>query len=138
MKIDIASHRWPLNEPFEIARGVEFDVELVEVTLTDSQGRVGRGEAAGVDYDGETGESMMVQLEAARPALSDSLTFDDVQSLLPKVLAVVIEQCLGGIASRGVGPQPTKADRQGLPNALAVRPEKPVPCRAKYPACCRP
>ena len=114
MKIDIASHRWPLNEPFEIARGVEFDVELVEVTLTDSQGRVGRGEAAGVDYDGETGESMMVQLEAARPALSDSLTFDDVQSLLPKGGARNALDCaLWDLASKRAGR--AVADLAGLP-----------------------
>ncbi|WP_397602725.1 N-acetyl-D-Glu racemase DgcA [Sphingorhabdus sp.] len=114
MKIDIASHRWPLNEPFEIARGVEFDVELVEVTLTDSQGRVGRGEAAGVDYEGETGESMMVQLEAARPALSDSLTFDDVQSLLPKGGARNALDCaLWDLASKRAGR--AVADLAGLP-----------------------
>ena len=113
MKIDIASRRWPLNEPFEIARGVELDVELIEVTLTDSQGRVGRGEAAGVDYDGETGDSMTGQLEAARPALNDSLTLDDVQSLLPKGGARNALDCaLWDLASKRAGR--AAADLAGL------------------------
>jgi L-alanine-DL-glutamate epimerase-like enolase superfamily enzyme len=37
--------------------------------LTDADGHVGRGEAAGVDYDGETVRGLCAQIEAARPVI---------------------------------------------------------------------
>ncbi|MFN5778381.1 MAG: N-acetyl-D-Glu racemase DgcA [Novosphingobium sp.] len=83
MRLEITTRRWPLKEPFEIARGVETDVALIEVTLTDREGRTGRGEAAGVDYDGETPRTMIAQLEAVRASLTESFSADRLQALLP-------------------------------------------------------
>jgi len=83
MRLEITTRRWPLKEPFEIARGVETDVALIEVTLTDREGRTGRGEAAGVDYDGETPQTMIAQLESVRASLTESFSADWLQALLP-------------------------------------------------------
>jgi L-alanine-DL-glutamate epimerase-like enolase superfamily enzyme len=83
MRLEITTRRWPLKEPFEIARGVETDVALIEVTLTDREGRTGRGEAAGVDYDGETPQTMIAQLESVRASLTESFSADRLQALLP-------------------------------------------------------
>lgn len=81
--LDIAIERWPLREPFEIAREVIRDVPLLVVTLTDRDGHTGRGEAAGVDYDGETPESMAAILRAVAAHLHRDLTDDSLNALLP-------------------------------------------------------
>jgi len=46
---------------------------VVVVTLIDSDGRVGRGEAAGVDYDGETIPLLCAQIDAVRPAIENAV-----------------------------------------------------------------
>ena len=63
----IETEQWELVEPFEIARGVLTAVPLVLLTLTDSAGNVGRAEAAGVDYDGETPALLRLQIESVLP-----------------------------------------------------------------------
>ena len=63
----VAIEQWDLIEPFEIARGVITASSLVTLTLTDSAGHVGRAEAAGVDYDGETPHMLQAQIESVLP-----------------------------------------------------------------------
>lgn len=83
--------RWDLVEPFEIARGVMIAVPLVVLTLTDSAGNIGRAEAAGVDYDGETPEMLRAQIESVLPLVVAAAPRGDVndatlqaaQELLP-------------------------------------------------------
>lgn len=82
--------KWELIEPFTIARGTITNMPVLVVTLTDEKGNVGRAEAAGVDYDGETPTSMIAQIESVlsmvRDALSSSVIADAllaVQRLLP-------------------------------------------------------
>lgn len=72
-----------LAEPFEIARGVMTDIAVIVVTLRDAYGRCGRGEAAGVAYDGETPSSMAAQLEALRARLHADLTPTELMQWLP-------------------------------------------------------
>ena len=88
----VAVEQWDLIEPFEIARGVIVALPIVVVTLTDSAGHVGRAEAAGVDYDGETPAMLAAQIESTLPALRTALathervgadTFAMLQTLLP-------------------------------------------------------
>jgi L-alanine-DL-glutamate epimerase-like enolase superfamily enzyme len=71
LRIDTES--WAYKVPFRVSRGAEAALEVVVVTLADSQGVVGRGEAAGVDYDGETVALLVAQLEALRPAIERAL-----------------------------------------------------------------
>ncbi|MEP6546490.1 MAG: dipeptide epimerase [Gammaproteobacteria bacterium] len=66
MPLHIATESWPYKVPFRVSRGAEAALDVVVVTLVDSQGRVGRGEAAGVDYDGETIPLLCAQIEAKR------------------------------------------------------------------------
>ena len=87
----VAIEQWDLIEPFEIARGVITASSLVTLTLTDSAGHVGRAEAAGVDYDGETPHMLQAQIEAVLPlviaaapgAIVNDATLQAVQELLP-------------------------------------------------------
>jgi L-alanine-DL-glutamate epimerase-like enolase superfamily enzyme len=75
--------RWQLHEPFATARDSVDYVPVVVVTLTGRGGHRGWAEAAGVDYDGETPESMVAQLDAIGGSLHAQLTTADVMRLLP-------------------------------------------------------
>jgi hypothetical protein len=69
---------WAMTEPFEIAREVITDLPVLVLSLTDAHGHAGRAEAAGVDYDGETPQTMAIQIAAVAildvvPIVSGSL-----------------------------------------------------------------
>lgn len=84
LQLRIREESWSLKEPFEIAGQVMVDLPLLLVELTDRDGTVGRGEAAGVDYDGETPVSMRGQLESVAAQLDAAMTPSDLASLLPR------------------------------------------------------
>lgn len=65
MHTDVHTESWPYKVPFRVSRGAESALDVVVVTLRDAEGRCGRGEAAGVDYDGETVPVMAAELQAA-------------------------------------------------------------------------
>src|SRR5205807_6435962 len=79
----VAIERWEMTEVFATSRDAITSIPVILVTLTDAAGHRGRGEAAGVDYDGETVESMCAQLEAVRGRLHDALSGTDLLALLP-------------------------------------------------------
>ena len=83
--IEVATEveHWELVEPFVTARDRVERLPVLVATLRSTDGRRGRGEAAGVDYDGETPESMAAQIEAVRGALEDDLTGEELLGLLP-------------------------------------------------------
>lgn len=83
MKLTTRIVIWPLRQPFTIARETWTSITCIQATLTDAHGKVGRGEAVGVDYAGETPESMVAQIEAVRPHIDSSLTLESLQVLLP-------------------------------------------------------
>ena len=75
---------WRLREPFEIAGQVYTEQSVVLVTLRDAKGRLGRGEAAGVDYDGETPESIARQIRGVSHLLGNGVSGEVLLNLLPK------------------------------------------------------
>ena len=78
MRMEVETESWAYKVPFRVSRGAESALDVVVVTFTDSDGHVGRGEAAGVDYDGETVTLLCAQIEAVRPAIEHG-----VASLVP-------------------------------------------------------
>jgi L-alanine-DL-glutamate epimerase-like enolase superfamily enzyme len=83
MQLRIDTESWPYKVPFRVSRGAEETLEVIVVTLTDADGRVGRGEAAGVDYDGETVPILRSQIESVRPAIERGIDFAGLSTLLP-------------------------------------------------------
>ena len=73
MQLKIDAECWPYKVPFRVSRGAEASLEVIVATLVDEDGHVGRGEAAGVDYDGETVPLMRRQLEAVRQRIEGDL-----------------------------------------------------------------
>jgi L-alanine-DL-glutamate epimerase-like enolase superfamily enzyme len=80
MKILTRIEHWPFKKPFQIT-GHTFDGLDVLVVTVESNGAVGRGEAAGVYYRGETAELMASQVAKATEGLQ-SLDRRDLGSLL--------------------------------------------------------
>ena len=83
MRLHIDAESWDYKVPFRVSRGAEAALEVLVVTLTDEGGCVGRGEAAGVDYDGETVARLRAQLEAVRPRIEAGIDFAGLAALLP-------------------------------------------------------
>jgi L-Ala-D/L-Glu epimerase len=76
-------HQWELREPLATARDCVTHVPVLTVELKGRGGALGRAEAAGVDYDGETPASMAAQLASAEPHLHDSVTGEELLEMLP-------------------------------------------------------
>lgn len=82
MKLTVQKKQWLLREPFVIARATYTTSDVIIVELQDGK-FVGRGEAAGVDYHGETPDSMLAQVEAVRSTIEAGITRAELLKLLP-------------------------------------------------------
>jgi L-Ala-D/L-Glu epimerase len=80
--LSIQTRVWPLREPFVIARSTHTSIEVIVVSLG-AGGHVGRGEAVGVDYHGETLESMRQQIESVRDPIERGIDRSQLLQLLP-------------------------------------------------------
>ncbi len=80
--LSVAVHSWRMKEPFVIARGPQHTADVVVVELTE-YGVVGRGEAAGVRYRGETPQSVAADIERIRPSIEAGADCADLLQLLP-------------------------------------------------------
>src|SRR5690606_38786031 len=81
-KLQTRPHAWKLKEPFAIARGVRSEARVIVVELQEA-GSVGRGEACGVPYHGETPETMAAQIEQVRAAIEAGCDRRELLHLLP-------------------------------------------------------
>lgn len=82
MQLEIARRDWLLKEPFTISRGTMTTADAVIVTLREGDA-VGRGEAYGIIYEGETPDSIAAQIESVRPAIEAGLDRIALLDVLP-------------------------------------------------------
>jgi L-alanine-DL-glutamate epimerase-like enolase superfamily enzyme len=75
--------RWAMKDVFATSRDAIDEIPVLLVTLTDRAGCRGRAEAAGVDYDGETPQSMASEIAAVAASLHDAITQGELARLLP-------------------------------------------------------
>jgi L-alanine-DL-glutamate epimerase-like enolase superfamily enzyme len=75
-------HSWPMIEPFVIARGTQTTADVVVVELA-SGTAMGRGEASGVLYAGETPETILGQIRSVKAAVEAGANRQDLLTLLP-------------------------------------------------------
>ncbi|HVT37141.1 MAG TPA: N-acetyl-D-Glu racemase DgcA [Nevskiaceae bacterium] len=80
--LKIYRHTWPMAEPFTIARGTQTHAEVVVAELA-AGAHVGRGEAVGVSYHGETPDALLAQIERVRDAIEAGADRQDLLKLLP-------------------------------------------------------
>jgi L-alanine-DL-glutamate epimerase-like enolase superfamily enzyme len=82
MKLSVTPKNWPLHKPFKISRNVHHHSETIICHISDGANS-GRGEGAGVSYDGETIDSISAQIESVRPQIEAGITRQELQTLLP-------------------------------------------------------
>ena len=82
MAVEFERVDFPLKGTFRTALHALTSVSTVQVRLSEG-GHTGRGEALGVFYHGETVDSMLAQLAAARGRLVAGLSRAELQSVLP-------------------------------------------------------
>lgn len=82
MKVNLHIEEWALKTPFRIS-GMEWSTSPTLLVEVEHKGIVGRGEAQGVYFLGETAESMLSQAEAVIDALRSGVTREDLLQLLP-------------------------------------------------------
>jgi L-Ala-D/L-Glu epimerase len=82
MKLTIRTEEWPCIAPLRITGHVFTSVEVVVATINDGE-VVGRGEASGIYYRGETQESIVEQLESVRGAIEAGVSREALRRVLP-------------------------------------------------------
>ncbi|WP_411341102.1 dipeptide epimerase [Sphingopyxis sp. J-6] len=82
MDIAVRVETWPLVHPFRITGWTYEAIEVVVVTLSDGDYR-GRGEAAGVDYLGDTPANVAATIASMQDAFRSGMDRQRLQSLLP-------------------------------------------------------
>ena len=82
MKLTLNPQRWEMIAPFVTAGETVHHIDVLHVML-EHDGYEGRAETMGVDYLGETVESLEAELLALEPAAIARLDRDALQSLLP-------------------------------------------------------
>jgi L-Ala-D/L-Glu epimerase len=82
MKFSVRSESWPTMSSFRIAGKVWDAFELVVVEVA-RDGLIGKGEAAGVFYLGETVSSLLAQLSAVAPQVRSGMDRQTLQQQLP-------------------------------------------------------
>ena len=82
LRLDFATEALRLAEPFRISGYVFETVDVVVATLSDGD-RTGRGEASGVFYLGDEAPQIAAALEAARGAIEDGPSREELRSILP-------------------------------------------------------
>jgi L-alanine-DL-glutamate epimerase-like enolase superfamily enzyme len=83
IRVETRIERWEFSEPFVTARESSTHIPVLVATLTDPDGARGWGEAAGVDYAGETPESMAAEIAGVAAQLHDGLDGPELLRLLP-------------------------------------------------------
>jgi L-alanine-DL-glutamate epimerase-like enolase superfamily enzyme len=73
---------WEFKSPFRITGYTFATAQLLHVVIRQN-GAAGSGEAAGIYYVGETGESMLAQVAAVKHALEQGAGRSELRSLLP-------------------------------------------------------
>ncbi|ARQ58522.1 UNVERIFIED_ORG: L-alanine-DL-glutamate epimerase-like enolase superfamily enzyme [Rhizobium etli] len=80
--LDIQMNSFPIAGSFTIARGAKTQAEVITCTLTD-EGAEGHGECVPYRRYGETMESVLAQIEAARPLIEAGISRHDLLSAMP-------------------------------------------------------
>ncbi|MDA5195137.1 dipeptide epimerase [Govanella unica] len=81
--ITLKTLSWSLSEPFKISRGEITHVEAAYLELRGPGGVIAHGEACGINYEGETPDSIITAVSAIQDDIQKGLTRQDLLDLLP-------------------------------------------------------
>lgn len=81
-QVKVRAHKWRLNKPFKISRGVHKNARVVICEISDGT-HTGRGEAAGVPYEGETVDSIIAAVNAVKDTVTSGTSRQALRDLMP-------------------------------------------------------
>lgn len=81
-KLDIQMNSFPIAGTFTIARGAKTSADVVTCAMAEN-GRRGLGECVPYRRYGETMESVLAQIEAARPLIEDGISREELLDAMP-------------------------------------------------------
>ena len=81
-QMTVRPHSWRLKKPFRISRAVDTHARVIVCELSDGE-ITGRGEAAGVSYNGETIKSIRAEIESVAGQITEGISRDALQKLMP-------------------------------------------------------
>ncbi|MGI9205370.1 MAG: N-acetyl-D-Glu racemase DgcA [Woeseiaceae bacterium] len=81
-QVKVTQKQWGLHKPFKISRDVHTHSETIICEISDGN-FVGRAEASGVSYAGETPDSIQKQIKDVAATLNAGISREDLQQLLP-------------------------------------------------------
>jgi L-alanine-DL-glutamate epimerase-like enolase superfamily enzyme len=82
MRLDIAIETLRLASPIRISNHIFESQDVIVVSLSDGK-HVGRGEASGIYYFGDTAHSLRAAVEDIRPQIEYGIDREELQALLP-------------------------------------------------------
>ena len=82
IRLSHSMDHWPLRSPLVISRRTIAAVDTLLVRLSDGE-VTGQGEAAGVNYHGETMAVMQAELDAMAPVLADGIDRQALRTAMP-------------------------------------------------------
>jgi L-Ala-D/L-Glu epimerase len=107
MRLEMWEKSWPMKEVLAISRGSQTEQATLQVRLTREDGIVGRGEACGIPYAGDTPESLMADLESVRERIESGIDRVSLQQLLPHGGArMAIDAALWDLEAKAGGRSP--------------------------------
>lgn len=82
-ELTLSTELWAMRYSFRITGHVFTEVPILHASITQDGAR-GHGEATGIYYFNENGDSMLAQAETARTAIEQGAGREDLRSLLPR------------------------------------------------------
>lgn len=99
-----SARAWPFREAFVLARGARQVAETLVLTVRRSSGEIGRGEACGVPYAGESPASMAAQVDAHGSELPDDLSREDLlTAMAPGGARAALDAALWDLEAKAAG-----------------------------------
>ncbi len=81
-EVSYSVETWEMKAPFKITDYIFTEGQFLHVKITEN-GVSGCGEAAGIYYCGESGDSMLAQLESVKETLEQGAGREEMRKLLP-------------------------------------------------------
>lgn len=107
LKLEMWEKAWPMKEVLAISRGSQVEQATLQVRLTREDGVVGRGEACGIPYAGDTPATLMATLESVRGEIERGIDREALLQLLPHGGARMgVDAALWDLEAKAGGPDP--------------------------------